>query len=186
MVARHLALVATLLLASCGKQEGVPGLRATGSRLPASADELVAFVVGSGSCNACMSDSLSSYGPRLQATLAPVLADRGVRLTVLGVAADASASIASNFLTHAGPFDEIAAGRGWSNSVLQHTVRDGRHSFALQVPAIVFRPRYVSHTRTDIVSDFAEGSVVALGLTDALRVLQPGSLRDSVIALVRP
>lgn len=183
--ARVTTVAAILLLAGCGQQERLPGIR-DAYRFAATGDEVVAFVVGSGSCGFCMSDSLRDVGSHLRSAFAPALADVGVRFTVVGVAADGEGRVAARFLTHAGDFDEISAGRAWHNTMLQQVLRNSDASFALSVPTVVLLSRHTDETHRDAVARFGTGRIVLQGVAEVARLLRERRLLDSTIALVRP
>jgi hypothetical protein len=126
---RHAALPALLLVAACSFALTAAGARWAARRAPAPVDqgpaaadtasvrrELVMVYIGSSTCAVSNRRELRDDVRELRRQLQTRAAAAGRTFVSVGVAVDLRADAGLRHLERMGPFDEVAAGRGWANA----------------------------------------------------------------------
>jgi len=104
--------------------------------------ELVAVYIGATSCGPCQSPEVKGAVRAMKSLLAAQAKQRGMALTVIGVAEDWDVKRGATFLEPLGAFDQVVIGGNWTNlAVEQFILRDSLAELAM--PQIVVVERQV-------------------------------------------
>lgn len=121
------------------------------NRLP-EGREIVAVYIGSTSCGPCQTPEVKSAIRAMKPLLAAQAAQRGVALSVIGVADDWDLKSGARFLEPLGAFDQVVIGGNWTNLGIEHFIlRDTLTEMSM--PQVVVVERTVSLGKRIAVSE---------------------------------
>jgi hypothetical protein len=139
-----ITVAALVAIGSGASAQQAEGVRYRPSQFQHEGREIVAVVVGSSECGwSNLEDYVALVDPMLRALQAQAEA-RGLGFTAIGVALDEPADSGIAYLKRLAAFDEVLAGRVWSNTGLTHFFPPGTAGQTPSTPMLLIQERQYS------------------------------------------